>query len=402
VLFVHAHPDDESITTGGTIATLVDRGAHVTVLTCTRGERGEVIPPALKALEGDGPRLAERREAELAEAMRILGVRDQRFLGDPGARQSGLSPRRYLDSGMRWGAAGAEALGELDPLSLCAASVGEVAADVATVIIETGADAVVSYGADGGYGHPDHIRAHVAAQRAAVVLGVPFYEIAADPAEVQPSELLSIDVSAVVGRKADALCAHETQVTVDGDDYALSSGPRHPIATVEHFRRTMRAAPGPVPIADQGLGSRIVAYVAALALGVVVGGLGTFGHQAQLPIGQFGLPLGLIASLAIVAALLAGLRLVFHTRVAAAMAAIGVLSASVLLSVGAAGGSVLVPANPAGYTWTYGPVVIAIIVLGWPAVPLSRLRAPAARGRSAGAGRDTIESSPEPKGTPSP
>ena len=69
VLFVHAHPDDESISTGGTIATLVDRGAAVTVLTCTRGERGEVIPPELSHFEGS-PDLVAIREDELRGALR--------------------------------------------------------------------------------------------------------------------------------------------------------------------------------------------------------------------------------------------------------------------------------------------------------------------------------------------
>ena len=72
VLFVHAHPADESIVTGGTIATLVDRRASVTVLTCTRGEG-----------------------AELAAALAELGVTDHRWLGDSNARWAGREPRRY-------------------------------------------------------------------------------------------------------------------------------------------------------------------------------------------------------------------------------------------------------------------------------------------------------------------
>src|SRR5690554_2536102 len=106
VLFVHAHPDDETISTGGTIATLVDAGVGVTVVTCTRGERGEVIPAELVHLEGDGPKLAEHRMGELADAMRILGVEDHRYLGEQSARLADLPPRRYLDSGMVWDSSG--------------------------------------------------------------------------------------------------------------------------------------------------------------------------------------------------------------------------------------------------------------------------------------------------------
>ena len=79
VLFVHAHPDDESIVTGGTIAKLVRDGVPVTVLTCTRGERGEVIPAELRHLEGDLRALADHRETELAAAMAALGVTDQQI-----------------------------------------------------------------------------------------------------------------------------------------------------------------------------------------------------------------------------------------------------------------------------------------------------------------------------------
>ncbi|MBE8146215.1 PIG-L family deacetylase [Brevibacterium casei] len=81
ILFVHAHPDDETIATGGTIAALAAEGDQVTVLTATRGEGGEVIPPEMKALEGDRAGLASVRESEIAEAMRSLGVTDHRFLG---------------------------------------------------------------------------------------------------------------------------------------------------------------------------------------------------------------------------------------------------------------------------------------------------------------------------------
>jgi N-acetyl-1-D-myo-inositol-2-amino-2-deoxy-alpha-D-glucopyranoside deacetylase len=393
VLFVHAHPDDETITTGGTIATLVDRGASVTVLSCTRGERGEVIPQELRVLQGDARRLAEHREGELAVAMAVLGVRDHRFLGDPGARQAGMAPRRYGDSGMRWGASGAEAISEIDPDSLCGSLVGEEAADVATVIIDIAADAVISYGPDGGYGHPDHIRAHVIAARAAEVMGVPFYEVVTDAAEVLPERLLSVDVSAVLDRKTEALRAHETQIMVDGGRYALSSGPSRPIDAVEHFRRVSREEPAAVPIADRGLGTRIPAYILAMLVGIVVGGLGTVEHQLLGYFGTVGLPVGLVVSLAIVACLLVGLRLVFHSRVAAALAALGILLASFFLSLGTAGGSVLIPANPAGYVWTYGPVVIALVVLGWPKVSLAQLRTAGGAGHPRSGGRDTIEDS---------
>ena len=84
LLLVHAHPDDESIGTGATIARYAADGAQVTLVTCTLGELGEVIPPELAYLAGTGDRLGAHRMTELAAACAALGVRDQRFLGGPG------------------------------------------------------------------------------------------------------------------------------------------------------------------------------------------------------------------------------------------------------------------------------------------------------------------------------
>src|SRR5690625_7178047 len=80
ILAVHAHPDDETLTHGATLALWARAGQPVTIVTCTRGEQGEVIPPELKYLEGDGPALAAVRETELAAATRALGVSAPAFL----------------------------------------------------------------------------------------------------------------------------------------------------------------------------------------------------------------------------------------------------------------------------------------------------------------------------------
>ena len=92
LLLVHAHPDDESINNGATMAKYAAEGAHVTLVTCTLGEEGEVIPPDLAHLAPDrDDALGPHRIGELAAAMTELGVTDHRFLGGPG---------RYRDSGM--------------------------------------------------------------------------------------------------------------------------------------------------------------------------------------------------------------------------------------------------------------------------------------------------------------
>ncbi|CAN5323166.1 hypothetical protein BH11ACT5_BH11ACT5_13400 [soil metagenome] len=369
VLFVHAHPDDETLSTGATIATLVDGGAYVTVLTCTRGELGEVIPESLRGLTGEA--LGAYRLGELSAALAILGVNDHRVLGDRNARWEGREPRQYLDSGMRWGDDGAEPLESTDGRSLSAAEAGEVAADIAAVILAVDPDVVVSYAADGGYGHPDHVRAHEAARTAAEVLGVAFYVVDSEGARRGP---VVVDAAPVLDRKRRALEAYATQVTVTGDEYALSSGGAKPIGAPESFTRLRTEEPS---FWDYGVVAKIVTLLIAGALGLFAGALLTAAHQATVAVAGVPVPWGLIAGLLIVTALLIGLRIVFETRAVALATGVGFLGASALLALQSAGGSVLVPDNAIGYAWTFGPVLIGAVVLAWP--KLTRPIAPAVR-----------------------
>src|SRR5487761_1511080 len=148
LLFVHAHPDDESIGTGATMARYAAEGAGVTLVTCTLGELGEIIPPDLRHLFPD--ELGQHRIVELDRACAALGVADHRFLGGGG---------RYRDSGMM-GLPDND-----DPRCFWQANVEEAAAALAKVIDEVAADVIVTYDADGFYGHPDHIQAHRRAGR---------------------------------------------------------------------------------------------------------------------------------------------------------------------------------------------------------------------------------------------
>jgi N-acetyl-1-D-myo-inositol-2-amino-2-deoxy-alpha-D-glucopyranoside deacetylase len=160
LLLVHAHPDDESIGTGATMARYAAEGAQVTLITCTLGELGEIIPPGLANLAADADdQLGGYRIGELAAACAALGVTDHRFLGGPG---------RWRDSGMI-GTTENE-----DPRCFWRADVDEAALDLAAVIREVRPQVMVTYDDDGFYGHPDHIQAHRVAWRA--------YQLAADPA----------------------------------------------------------------------------------------------------------------------------------------------------------------------------------------------------------------------------
>ncbi len=244
-VFVHAHPDDESISTGGTIAALLAGGARVTVLTGTRGERGEVVPGDLAPLEGTHE-LGPHRVGELADALRALGGPAHAFLGTTPARASGQPRRQYADSGMRWGADGfAAAAGDAGPDALSLAPLDEVVADVLAASAD--ATALVSYDALGGYGHPDHVRMHDAALAAAGRLGIPFFAVVEPRVERAsagadgPSPEVVLDLVAVgaLAAKVAAMAAHRSQLTIDGTDFVLSGGQRHPVGVLESFRRLL-------------------------------------------------------------------------------------------------------------------------------------------------------------------
>ena len=249
LLFVHAHPDDETIVTGATMAASVAAGARVVLLSCTRGELGEVIPPELAHLEvkagnvADGTGLAAERERELAAALAALGVSEHLWLGQ-GLTAPSSGPVVFRDSGMQWGSDGrATAASRVLPGSFSQAPLAQTATLLAAAIRALQPAMVITYAADGGYGHPDHVRTHqltVAALRqaafsAAWVVPV-IYTIVSDRPE-RPLEA-GVERLAVKGdwaAKAAAMAAHRTQITVNGDRYALSDNVWKDISAVEEF-----------------------------------------------------------------------------------------------------------------------------------------------------------------------
>ncbi|WP_146076874.1 MULTISPECIES: PIG-L family deacetylase [unclassified Rathayibacter] len=383
VVAVHAHPDDETITMGGTLARLVAQGASVTVVTATRGECGEVIPEDLAPLEGSAE-LAAHRTTELVVALTALGVADHRFLGEAGARAPGLAPRVYRDSGMQWGPGRVPVpLEPVHPASFTAAPEDEEVADLVAVLRQVDAGVVLSYDAGGGYGHPDHVRTARVAERAAELLGLRFLAVLPDAAPPLPGDVV-IELSAEDhARKRAALEAHATQLVVEGDEARLSSGPPFPIGRIERFRPVAQAGrPAPLPEERPTLGSRVLSGVAGVLVGAVVGAITTVAHQSTVSVGGVVLPVGLAASLAGVLLLLLGLRLVLIDRFVAFCTAMGLLGMIGLLALRSTGGSVLVPANGLGVAWTFLPALIALVVIAWPRL---RAAAPAAAPRPADA-----------------
>jgi N-acetyl-1-D-myo-inositol-2-amino-2-deoxy-alpha-D-glucopyranoside deacetylase len=266
LLLVHAHPDDESLWTGGTIARYAARGVQVVVVTCTLGEQGEVIPDRLRGLAADeADQLGGYRVGELRSACAALRVTDHRFLGGIG---------RWRDSGMRWEGPGrATALPEAHPRAFANGDREEQTDALESVLREVKPQVVVTYAADGGYGHPDHVRAHdvtmAACAKVSDVLrvfhavpsrgaiesglrslaqadGMPFAlpEVDDLPHVRDESITTSVDVSAHLPAKISALRAHGTQVRVwldqwnNGDGvaaYALSDGVAKPMVGTEHY-----------------------------------------------------------------------------------------------------------------------------------------------------------------------
>jgi N-acetyl-1-D-myo-inositol-2-amino-2-deoxy-alpha-D-glucopyranoside deacetylase len=241
LLLVHAHPDDETINNGATMAMYAALGAEVTLVTCTRGEEGEVLVEehSHKAAAHDDL-LGDHREIELAEAMKALGITDHRFLGAP--------VRKYRDSGMM----DTEPNNRED--SFWRADFAEATGHLVSIINEVKPHVMITYDEFGGYGHPDHIQAHRVAMAAAekseweiakiywnvtprsVIqegidkmkeLGSDFFgaEKAEDLPFCKDDSFVTthIDGNNYVEAKMAAMRAHATQISLDGPFFALSN-----------------------------------------------------------------------------------------------------------------------------------------------------------------------------------
>ena len=244
LLLVHAHPDDETINNGVTMAKYAASGAQVTLVTCTRGEEGEVLVTELANLASDkDDKLGEHREVELKDAMAQLGINDFRFLGAPN--------KKWRDSGMM-GTTQNER-GDV----FWQADLDEASYELVKIILEIKPQVLITYDEFGGYGHPDHIKAHRVAMRATELaaeqgwqiskiywntmprsviqmgiekmkeVGSDFFgaESADDLPFAKPDELVTTVVNApeYVPQKLEAMKAHATQISVDGPFFALSN-----------------------------------------------------------------------------------------------------------------------------------------------------------------------------------
>ncbi len=258
LMLVHAHPDDETIGNGVTMARHVAEGGQVTLVTCTLGEEGEVLVPELVHLDAEHEdNLGPQRLAELTEAMRILGVTDFVRLGGDG---------RYRDSGMAYDDRGrATARDVLRDGIFWTADLLTASDDLVALIRDRRPQVLVAYDEIGGYGHPDHVQAHRVAMYGYLLAGVPGYrpdlgepwtvdrvvwstmsatrmnEAVAQLRAAGDTETFAgfedldgemsmmssddeiaavIDGSAYVAQKLDAMRAHATQILPDGTFFA--------------------------------------------------------------------------------------------------------------------------------------------------------------------------------------
>jgi len=266
LLLVHAHPDDETINNGATMAMYAERGAHVTLITCTRGEEGEILVSELAHLSSDrDDGLGTHREGELSNAMRELGITDFRFLGAPN--------KRWRDSGMIGTPSNSR------PDVFWNADLDEAANELVKVILEIKPHVMITYDENGGYGHPDHIQAHRVAMRGAELARSAGWEIAkiywntipisvieagieamrgtgndffgVEKAEdfpfAQPDHLVTTLISAeeFVAKKMAAMRAHPTQIAVDGPFFALSDNLGFKVWGDEFYRLVYGKKSGP-------------------------------------------------------------------------------------------------------------------------------------------------------------
>ncbi|MBA2772794.1 MAG: N-acetyl-1-D-myo-inositol-2-amino-2-deoxy-alpha-D-glucopyranoside deacetylase [Nocardioidaceae bacterium] len=282
LLLVHAHPDDETIGNGVTMARYVAEGAHVTLVTCTLGEEGEVLVDSLAHLASDrDDALGQHRIGELEAAMKELGVTDHRFLGGAG---------RWRDTGMATDDSGfAIAPPTVRDDTFWRADLTEASNELVSVIREVRPQVLLTYDERGGYGHPDHVQAHRVAMYAAALAAAPSYRLdLGEPWEiakiywnsmseermreglrrlrasgdtttfegmdpegplppfVTPDELITAEIDGVdqVVAKLAAMAAHATQITLDGPFFALSNNVGNQVWSME-FYRIVKGQPAP-------------------------------------------------------------------------------------------------------------------------------------------------------------
>jgi len=268
LMIIHAHPDDEVIGSGGTLAHYSDQSIDTVLVTATLGEEGEIVVADMDTPENHA-RLAEIRREELRKATEILGIKHQEFLG-------------YRDSGMVGRPSNEH------PACFHQADLDEATGRLVRLVRAYRPQVLVSYNAAGGYGHPDHIACHKVTLAAFATAADPAFHPQAGPAWAplklyemsRPRELTqraweqmrergmktpldnpdydiarftvpleqittALDVSAYMQRKRAALLEHRTQIAVDGPFFAMPEDIGRQWFGIEYFTLLQSRVPLP-------------------------------------------------------------------------------------------------------------------------------------------------------------
>ena len=353
LLVVHAHPDDESIFTGHIIADRLAAGADVYVLTLTRGERGKVKLEELKGLEGQLRAMGAFRTGELKVALSELQKAGSKL------QHSFAGTRAFLDSGMRINQMGRPTKkSRTDEMALAAASTAVIAEDIERVMNEFKPDAILTYNAKGGYGHPDHKMAHHATAMAIrhyrrQKKRAPQFWVLAEPKE--RFDVAIGDAKTAVFKRA-ALEAHSSQVSIFAETFSIGSTETRYDAP----ERIRKATPSPLVHLLP-----LLTFFWAIPLGVLLGLSGTLLHSIKTTdTAQF--PIGLSVALTMVACLALALRLLRNSRGALYLMTLSFITSVYWLSQEQPGGEVLIVSNQIGDTWVYGSMAICAFVMLFP------------------------------------
>ena len=354
LLVVHAHPDDESLFTGHLIAHALRGGSEVRVLTLTRGEMGSTQVKQFEYLNGDTQAMALFREQELSQALEAFPGVEHRYLGK----------RAYKDSGMRinaWGKVGKPR--KLDEMALAAAGTSVVGEDIADEIRDFKPDAVVTYDAKGGYGHPDHKASHAAVawairQVAKERIKPEFWEIA------EPGNSFDIEFGdeETAELKKAALQAHGSQVEISGDEIIYNGKTRMRLSDKERLRKT---SPSPLLQLKPAL-----TYFWAIPTGVLVGIAGTLLHRSE---DGSGFPIGLVVALSMVASLALALRMLRNSRGALYLMSFSLIITVFLMAQRQPGGELFITTDlqgnffeSVGNLWAYGSILVVGLIMVFP------------------------------------
>lgn len=302
VLIIAARPEDEARVFGATIATLVQRGTELIVLSCSSS-------PA-----------SDDTDASVRE---ILGITSHHVLRvDDGAQFSTLTSR-------------------------------DLAADIAEAIGSLKPDVVLTYAltSSGSEREEEAQFVHEASAYAAELAGIPLYT----------SSIVPVDRGVAVS-SATAIAFKRRAFEIYGDEVPVGESILTP---AEYLRRLRRIE---LVVGERSRAERAVLAIASTVIGAFVGLVLTAIHQSTITLFGASIPWGIIVALALTTALLLGLRLIYDTRTGSGFASLGVLLMSAILATTTPGGTILIPANVSGYIWAFAPVLIVLIIVGWPRV----------------------------------